>query len=168
MLYLIRHVQTTISSVFPATTTAATVTMETGMSPIEHGWLGWSLFFDEIGANVNNFSSTLFGTDGEPAAEYHVARRYLPYKSVQEKNYETGRAEAHHISVFTAHSQSVEEICESVASLCGRDGIKYIYTYWHQPDYDIHGLGTRHEQITADIRQINELVEKMCARFQIR
>ncbi len=93
-----------------------------------------------------------------------VISRINPFRKI----HETGRAEAHHISAFTAHSQSVEEICDSVASLCGRDGIKYIYTYWHQPDYDIHGLGTRHEQITADIRQINELIEKMCARFQIR
>lgn len=100
MLYLIRHVQTTISSVFPATTTAATVTMETGMSPIEHGWLGWSLYFDEIGANVNIFSNTLFGTDGEPAAEYHVARRYLPYKSVQKNSRDGACGGTPHFCVY--------------------------------------------------------------------
>ena len=162
--FLIRYFQTTISLVFPATTTAATVTMESGLSPIEHGWLGWRLYFDEVGANVDIFPNTLPETDGVPAADYHVAWRYLPYKSVQEKICEAGRAEAYRISAFSSwHSQSVEEICDSVASLCGRDGKKYIYTYWHQPDYDIHGFGTQHEQITADIRQINELVEKMCA-----
>ena len=83
--FLIRYLQTTISSVFPATTTAASVTMESGLSPIEHGWLGWRLYFDEVGANVDIFPNTLPETDGVPAADYHVAWRYLPYKSVQEK-----------------------------------------------------------------------------------
>ena len=53
--FLIRYLQTTISSVFPATTTAATVTMESGLSPIEHGRLGWRLYFDEVGTNVDIF-----------------------------------------------------------------------------------------------------------------
>ena len=33
----------TVTSVFPSTTTAATTAYYTGLSPNEHGWLGWSL-----------------------------------------------------------------------------------------------------------------------------
>jgi len=43
--FLRRHLKETISSVFPPTTVAATVTLGSGLSPIEHGWLGWSLYF---------------------------------------------------------------------------------------------------------------------------
>ena len=43
--FLRRHEAGTLSSVFPPTTVAATTTLMTGLSPIEHGWLGWNLFF---------------------------------------------------------------------------------------------------------------------------
>lgn len=35
-------------SVFPPTTTSATTSLESGLTPLEHGWLGWSLFFSEV------------------------------------------------------------------------------------------------------------------------
>lgn len=37
-----------LSSVYPSTTTAALTSLLTGMTPIEHGALGWSLFFKEF------------------------------------------------------------------------------------------------------------------------
>jgi hypothetical protein len=69
-----------ISSVFPPTTAAATVSLESGLSPIEHGWLGWCLYFAELGTNVNIFPNTLAGSGGVPAAPYHVAGKFMPYE----------------------------------------------------------------------------------------
>jgi len=34
-----------VTSVFPSTTTAAMTAYYSGLSPNEHGWLGWSLYF---------------------------------------------------------------------------------------------------------------------------
>ena len=51
------HYRCGISSVFPPTTTAATTTMESGLTPAEHGWLGWSLYFGEIHKVVNAFTN---------------------------------------------------------------------------------------------------------------
>ena len=39
------HIKTKISSVFPSTTTVATTTYYSGLTPIEHGWLGWVPYF---------------------------------------------------------------------------------------------------------------------------
>lgn len=87
----------------------------------------------------------------------------MPYRNVCEKINGTGHAEAFYLSPFTSsHSWSVGEICRTVTDLCGREGRKYIYTYWNQPDYDMHEFGTQHTQVASDVRQINELVEKMC------
>ena len=67
------------------------------------------------------------------------------------------------MSPFSAyHSQSVEEICQTVKSLCAEEGQRFIYAYWHQPDYDIHDYGTAHPQIRADIEYINGEVEGLC------
>lgn len=164
--FLRRHVRGRLTSVFPSTTTAATVTMESGLSPIEHGWLGWHLFFEEIGFDVSIFPNTISGTDGKPAAEYNVAQRYLPYTNVCEalNAQAAGRVFAERVSPFSRYrSQSVESICETVRSLCGKGGNRYIYTYWHEPDASVHNLGTEDPQITAIIRHINDTVEAMHA-----
>ena len=39
--FLCKHRITPISSVFPPTTTAATTTLMSGLSPAQHGWIGW-------------------------------------------------------------------------------------------------------------------------------
>jgi predicted AlkP superfamily pyrophosphatase or phosphodiesterase len=155
-----------ISSVFPPTTTAATMSLETGLSPIEHAWLGWSLYFGELDANVSIFPNTLSGSDGKPAAEYNVARRYIPQKSIFDKITEAtnGEVKAVSVSPFSSYQiKSSKEICDTVISLCKEDGRKYIYTYWNQPDYDMHDYGTTPERITAAVKQFNDEVEEMCS-----
>ena len=44
-----------ITSVFPATTTAATTSMRTGLNPIEHGWLGWNTYIAPIDKTITLF-----------------------------------------------------------------------------------------------------------------
>jgi len=163
--FLWRNQKDTISSVFPPTTTAATTTIETGLSPIEHGWLGWNLFFDEIGSNVSIFPNIIPNTDGKPAADYHVARKYIPctniYSKITAATY--GRVRAVSVSPFSGYkSESVADICDTVKALCSEPGNKYIYTYWPQPDADMHSLGTKDIKITEDILEINFAVEKLC------
>jgi hypothetical protein len=167
--FLYKHFKRAISSVFPPTTTAATIAMETGLSPIEHGWLGWSLYFDEVGANVDIFPNTLSGTGGQIAADYNVARQFIPYKSVGEKISEatSNNVGTYNVSPFSSFkSKSVRDICNTVEQLCAEDGEKYIYTYWHQPDDDMHEYGTTHKKITADISEINNEVEALCRRLE--
>ena len=72
------------SSVFPPTTTSATTSIESGLTPLEHGWLGWSLYFSEINKIVNAFINTEKDTEIH-VADYHVASQILPYKSIYEK-----------------------------------------------------------------------------------
>ena len=164
--FLRRKLRATLSSVFPPTTTAATVSVESGLSPVEHGWLGWSLYFGEIGANVSIFPNTIFGSGGTPAADYHVARRFLPYASVIDRINVAGLVRAFSVSPFSERSAgSVREICETVERLCAENGRKYIYTYWPQPDYDMHDFGTSHLRITEHLTQINAEVERLCGRL---
>ena len=163
--FLRRNLQSTISSVFPPTTTAATTTAETGLAPIEHGWLGWSLYFNEIGNNVSIFKNTLSDTEGEIAADYHVASRYIPRKSVFDRiaDVTKGKIRTYGVSPFSSHKcDSVPDLCRTVEKLCSEEGRKYIYTYWPQPDYDMHDYGTEHGQIKAEIVEINDAVEAMC------
>jgi len=48
-----KHLLDKITSVFPSTTTAAITSLLTEKTPIEHGAIGWNLFFKEYGRFIN-------------------------------------------------------------------------------------------------------------------
>lgn len=156
-----------ISSVFPSTTVAATTTIESGYSPLETGWLGWDLYFDEIGENVAVFRNTL-QKNGEVAANYNVARRYIPYKNIFERIEEiNGKRTAYCVSPFSKyHSKSVHDICKRIKKLSRKKHKKYIYSYWHQPDTEMHYYGVKSQQTHEQILLINNEVEKLCNRLK--
>lgn len=163
--FLRSHMVQEITSVFPPTTTAATTTLESGLSPAEHAWLGWSMYFPEVADNVNIFINTNY--EDEPVADYNVAKRYLPYKSVIEKINELSQARAESVSYFGSyHTESYEEILEAVEALCKEEGRHYLYTYWNEPDTSMHEKGITSEEATAWVQRINKDLEELSGKLQ--
>lgn len=70
-----------ISSVTPSSTTASTTSMLSGLTPVEHGWLGWDLYIKPEEKIVTMFTNNLKDTD-IPAARYNVAQKYFSYDSI--------------------------------------------------------------------------------------
>jgi hypothetical protein len=163
--FLRSHMVQEITSVFPPTTTAATTTLESGLAPSEHAWLGWSLHFEEVGDNVNIFVNTNY--KDEPAAEYHIASRYIPYKNVVEKINEQSQARAESISYFGSYPiEGYEELLEAVKTLCSEEGRHYLYTYWNEPDASMHEKGITSEEAAAWVRRINKDLEELSGKLQ--
>ncbi len=157
------HDRGAISSVFPPTTTAATTTIESGLAPIEHAWLGWCLRFDEIDKSVCLFPNNEWRKENQ-AASYHVASEFIPYKSIFERIEEgtKGEVKAYLVSKYSNFAtQNLDEIVSVVRDLCNKDGRKYIYTYYNQPDYDMHDLGVDHASVKDHIIAINNVVESL-------
>lgn len=48
-----KNIVKTLVSTFPSTTTNATTSLGTNTLPLEHGFLGWSLHFDNINKNID-------------------------------------------------------------------------------------------------------------------
>lgn len=156
-----------VSSVFPSTTVAATTSIESGYSPVETAWLGWDLYFDEIGENVAVFRNAL-QKNGKPAANYNVAWKYIPYKRIFERIEEVnGKETAFSVSPFSKyHSKSVHDICKKVRRLSRKKQKKYIYTYWYQPDKAMHDYGVKSQEVHEQILMINKEVEQLCKRLK--
>ena len=165
--FLRKNHLTDISSVFPSTTVAATTSIMSGYSPAECGWLGWDLYFEEIGENVAVFRNTL-QRNGEPAAKFNVAHKYIPVKSIMKRIEEVnGRRSAYCVSFFSkCRSKSVEDICKTVYKLSKKRKKKYIYAYWHQPDGAMHGHGVTSQEAHEQILHINREVEKLCDKLE--
>ena len=79
--FLLKHKITDINSVFPATTTAATTTLKTGLNPVEHGWLGWDLYFKNEDEIVTMFTNEIKDTN-TLYSEDSLALKYYPYTSI--------------------------------------------------------------------------------------
>ena len=79
--FLYRNRIADLASVNPCTTTSALTTLETGLSPIEHGWLGWSHYFEEIGKSVDLFSNKESGAD-HPAVDRNIVWETIGYTNL--------------------------------------------------------------------------------------
>lgn len=164
--FLRRHTAADISSVFPSTTTAAMNSIYSGLSPAEHAWLGWSLYFDEIGALADLFPNTLTDVpDEKQAAPYHLASRHMPYRSVRERMEKAG-LEAHEISPFgDCRVGSLGELFETLEALCAKEGKKTLMCYWYEPDAAMHEYGCQSERVGELIRDIDARMERFCAKL---
>lgn len=165
--FLRKHYVTNISSVFPSTTVAATTSILSGYSPLECGWLGWDLYFEEIGENVAVFKNTLQRND-EPAAKYNVANRYIPVKNIMQRiEAVKGRKSAYCVAFFSKFRiKCVEDICKTIYKLSKKRKKKYIYAYWHQPDSAMHRYGVTSPEAHKEILHINSEVEKLCSKLK--
>ena len=157
-----KHLISEYSSVFPPTTTAATTSLESGLTPLEHGWLGWSLYFSEIDKIVNAFINTEKDTNIQ-VADYHVANQFIPYKSIYQKIKDAGMANAYSVSKFGSNRiNSFDEMTNEIMRLCGTTEKKYIYGYWENPDSLMHEFGCYSNQVAKSIKELENKVEEMC------
>ena len=129
-----------VSSVFPPTTTASTISFLTGKTPKETGWLGWNQWFEEKQDAIIPFMErSQYGTDQYPGFISGV----LPVERIYEKLNAKGIPAA---SVWPSFGQenpcaSFAEIAETVVRLSEDPQMRFIYAYWDALDSLMHRNG---------------------------
>jgi len=165
------HLAGTYSSTFPPTTVAATTSIDNGLTPCEHGWLGWDCYYPQIDRNVTVFFNTDTET-GEEVAEGSVAWKYCGYSSVINRINSAG-GKAYYVSTFVPpYPGSFEESCRLIKEdliwclyfhryvekkhgiVKGSLIVSIIWAFWHAP---IWFLGTEYSG-TALLQYIAEFV----------
>ena len=172
-------------SVYPPTTVAATTSLISGLYPNEHGWLGWDMYYPELGKNVTVFLNTdqavekegavptaidrggnkKWGADSlkekKQAADYKAGLRFTPYQTIIDKINDAG-GKAYFSMPYTApYPKSLDAILKRVEKLCNEPGNKYIYAYWNEPDATMHATGTT----SRDARDAVVLLERKIEKF---
>ena len=164
--FLLRNLSKTLSSVYPCTTTSALTSLETGLTPLEHGWLGWSQYFAAIDKSVDLFSNRESGTS-RLAAENNIVWETIGYKNLFEQIREVDAGiEFCRVSPFGKYkTSSNEDVCSYIAELSQKEGRRYIYAYHFQPDQEMHCSGCFSELTKSKVlkfdRQIEELATKL-------
>lgn len=147
---------TPISAVFPSTTTAATTSLISGLNPGEHGWIGWTLHFDQLGKSVDTFSNLAQFTN-TPAACFHAAETFLPYQALTDTVNRQGTAKAVTISPYAnIRVNSLQQLVTKTVEVLREPGQHYVYTYWGEPDHTMHRLGCHHAEIQHIMNNIEE------------
>lgn len=160
--FLRKHLVRPISSVFPPTTVAATTSIQSGLTPIEHGWLGWELYFPDVDDNITVFTNTAQKTH-EPVPGKNLAYMHMPYRTVCDRISEAHpeiRTET--VSPFAGFPdiRSAGSLCRSVRKEAEK-GTRYMYAYWTNPDHDAHIFGVNSLKVRLDILRINAAVKRL-------
>ena len=160
--FLRTHLLCEMSAAYPSTTACATTSIGTAMPPIEHSWLGWDLYFKEIGKTV----AVLINVDeetGKPAADYRVGDRYAPLDTVYHRLNEAGAA-GDEISAFgTEKVDTLSAMRDAVLRLCRDEKRRYMYCYWGEPDHTMHSKGCYASEVIENVKQINAYCEQLAA-----
>lgn len=169
---LSRNKKMTLTSTFPSTTVAATSSVESGVTPLEHGWLGWSLYFKEFDRNIDIFPYRDSITKEEIPLTSGNGKEILRYKSVYDKIYEKNgdlvkRYSFHpekinhdFTSCINKSYGDISDMFDKLYEVCQEDGKKYIYAYSANPDYDMHEFGSNNPKIKKDIFRIEKELKK--------
>lgn len=153
-----KHLVKEIYSVYPPTTTASLTTLYSGLAPIEHGWLGWNVYFPELPYDGVTLFLNEVMDEKRVAAEYNVARRFLPYERLVDRIRQEG-VTAELMSPFDEpRINSVEQIFIRSLSRFSEPGRHFIMGYWTEPDYTQHLYGKASRKAKTMLAQIERSI----------
>lgn len=165
--FLRRHKVADLSSVYPCTTTAATTSLNSGLSPLEHGWLGWSPWFREYGRVIDLFldRDSFSGAPITPSP----GRLLMPYQDISQLISQAAgdRPTIHRLmpSFVPGGFGSLEAMLSRVREICQLDGRQLVLAYWHEPDTLMHNCGPWSDAVVRDLTltdaQLGELFQTL-------
>lgn len=164
-----------ITSVYPSTTTAAMTTYYSGKPPIETGWIAWSQYFKEYGRNIDVLPERDSYTGEKLKVKNQKISDIIGYKTVyeqiKEKNsnietYEIMPSYCEKKTKLTMTANTVEEMCESIVTLCKNTQNKFVIAYNDNPDGIIHKNGCYSEETKKFILQAEQEFEKMLQKLK--
>jgi hypothetical protein len=152
-----------LSSVYPCTTAAATTTLMTGLSPLEHGWLGWNAWFREYGRFVDLFldRDSFSGASISPSP----AQMLLPFEDVASQISKVQQDRLQIQKVMPPFDpdgvDSAARMIARIKAACRQDGRQLVLAYWHEPDTLMHNEGPYSETVGREMLMHDHMLEEL-------
>ena len=160
--FLRRNLKAGITSVFPSSTTPGLTSFETAKMPIEHGWLGETMFFRQEYKIVNCFDNTLKDSS-EPAGFFYLADYYLPNEKIDEKLSKIGKVQVNRISPIGNNPfAKIDSIVARVKRVCSSKWKTFTFAYCDEPFVTMKEKGAYHPDNTQLVKILNEKMEVLC------
>lgn len=160
-----------ITTVFPATTTAATTSIRTGLNPVEHGWLGWNLYIRPIDQIITLFFECEKGK-GVQSKEYLTVEDKLVQETIADEINEKGEFKAIELFPFkasTGHTivyDNLDDMLTKIEDEANKEGKMFIYAYDDEPDKSMHLYGPDSAIVQELIKERNDKVQKLCSKLK--
>lgn len=165
--FLRKNVKDVLTSTFPSTTACATTSLTTNRLPLEHGWFGWSMHFENVKRNVFVF----LDTDAETGEKLDVAENYplakFPYY------FDTANTDYAINTIFppfvnVAHPErniawdfDMASFFDDIKTICQKDGKQFAYAYNTEPDHTMHKYGVTCAQTKALLKDISQRLQEL-------
>ena len=162
--FLISNKYKDITTVFPATTVAATTSMMTGLNPVESGMLGWDMYFKDIGKTITTFLNSEKGDfEYKPLQEAKDFKaKHMKTKSIMDEINEQTQYKGYTLFPFGDNAyKDYDDMFNIIVEKCNEDGKKYIYAYSTEPDSIMHKLGTDCIEAKNIILDLNKRIQKL-------
>ena len=162
--FLIKNRIKEITSVFPATTVAATTSMLTGLNPCETGMLGWNMYYKDLDKIITVYMNSLKEDPDEiplpEAIQYND--KHMIRKTIMEEINEKGKYRGYGLFPFgDTKYEKIEDMYQLIEKKCKEDGKKYIYAYTTEPDNTMHKIGCDKQEVKDIIIDINKEIEAL-------
>ncbi len=162
---LVKHINQVLLSTFPSTTTNSTMSLLSNQFPLEHGWFGWSLYFDDINKNVDIFLNRDSAT-GEAVRYSRSPLGKIDYYFDQaNSDYAINTVFPGYIGVRhperNTYYQSMDEFFAAVKKIFQKPGKQFTYGYYPEPDFTMHDYGVTSPEARAIINSISQNMEAL-------
>lgn len=170
--FLLKNVTRVLRSTFPATTTCATTSLTSNTLPLEHGWLGWSVYFEKLQRNIDIFRNTDSQTgetvdvtgnspladyphyfDTAVGSEYEINTVFPPYVKV-------ARPDRNVVWNF-----EIPTFFEEIKKICKKPEKQFIYAYCNEPDHDMHEFGVKCKHTQDMLLDISFRLQKLTSEL---
>ena len=159
-----KNIVQTLTSTFPSTTTNATTSLITNKFPLEHGWLGWSLHFDEINKNIDIYLHRDSQSTEKVDFIYPLADNGDCYFDNAKTDYEIVAVLPEYVKTKTQNrinTEDEQELFDEILKVCKKNGKHFVYAYNPEPDSTMHNFGVKSKQAKEKIKAINKMVEEL-------
>lgn len=161
-----KNIKQKITSVFPSTTTNATTSLMSCKYPMEHGWLGWSLFFEELNRSVDIYVNKDSYTKEDVDPSFVITKMpYKPYYLNTKTDYCINTVFPPFVKVGPSENnfyyQTNKEMFDAIEQVCKKDGKQFVYCYNPEPDHIMHDEGVTSKPAKQMIDELSAFVENL-------
>ena len=167
--FLRKNMKGAVTSTFPSTTTNATTTLGLNQYPLTHGWLGWTVHFDEIGRNIDIYTHE----DAEKLETVDFAYPLLDngdyYFTNAKSEYNVTAIMPEYVKVNGMDKIVVtdeDELCSTIKTVCLRSGKQFVYAYFPEPDKTMHHAGVSSIEARQKIEELNSKFENLFEKLE--
>lgn len=161
-----------ITSVFPSTTATALNTINSGLTPAEHGLFEWTLYIKEIDKTIETLPYKQIGKKKEPLPENIASEILFNFSTIYQK------LNKHNINSFSflnkAYISSYSKLSRKGSApidflnfsdlvvklknqIIQNKGRNYFFVYWDKVDSLSHAYGPSNEAYQIELSKISHL-----------